>query len=117
MKEITANPGLVAFCGLYCGACKRYLKGKCPGCRDNFKASWCKIRLCCIEQEYSSCADCADYPNPQECGRFNNFIGRIFGLIFRSDRSACIRQIKDLGLKGHAENMAAKKRHTIKKKH
>jgi hypothetical protein len=115
MKEITANPGLIAYCGLYCGACRRYLKGKCPGCYDNVKASWCKIRLCCIEHKYSTCADCVEYPNPQDCGKFNNFIAKIFGLIFRSDRSACIRQIKDLGLKGHADNMAANKRHTIRK--
>lgn len=117
MKEITANPELVAYCGLYCGACKRYLKGKCPGCHDNIKASWCKIRQCCIENGYSSCALCHDYSDPQECAKFNNFISKIFGLLFRSDRRACIMQIKTLGLKGHADDMASSKRHTIKKNH
>lgn len=115
MKDIIANPELVAYCGLYCGACKRYLKGKCPGCHDNVKASWCGIRKCCIELGYMSCADCADFADPSDCKEFNNFISKIFGLIFRSDRSACISQIKDLGLKGHADNMAANKRHTIRK--
>lgn len=117
MKDVIANPELVAYCGLYCGACKRFLKGKCPGCHDNVKASWCGIRKCCIELGYMSCADCTDFADPSDCKKFDNFISKIFGLLFRSDRRACISQIKDLGLKAHAENMAAGKRHTIKKKH
>jgi len=32
MKEIIADEKLVAKCGLYCGACGAYLKGRCPGC-------------------------------------------------------------------------------------
>jgi len=28
MKEIVADSKLVAYCGLYCGACKSYLKEK-----------------------------------------------------------------------------------------
>jgi hypothetical protein len=114
MKDIISDTRLVAYCGLYCGACRRFLKGKCPGCHDNVKASWCGIRKCCIELGYSSCADCAEFTDPSGCKKFDNFISKIFGLIFRSDRRACIMQIKDLGLKGHAENMAASKRHTIK---
>ena len=49
---------LVARCGLYCGACGSYLKGRCPGCRENVKATWCKVRACCGEHSYASCADC-----------------------------------------------------------
>ena len=37
MKEIKENVGLVAYCGLYCGACKAYLKEKCSGCLNNEK--------------------------------------------------------------------------------
>ena len=28
MKEITINPQQIAACGLYCGACKKFLDGK-----------------------------------------------------------------------------------------
>jgi hypothetical protein len=35
MKAIVADAGLVAYCGLYCGACKAYLKEKYPGCHGN----------------------------------------------------------------------------------
>ena len=62
MKEIVSDPKLVAFCGLYCGACRAYLKDRCPGCHDHEKASWCKVRICCLEAGYSSCADCTEFP-------------------------------------------------------
>lgn len=106
MKSIVSNPSLVAYCGLYCGACKRYLQDKCPGCHDNQKAGWCKVRSCNIEHQYASCAECAEFQDPNACKHFNNFISRIFALVFRSNRAACIRQIRELGLQGHADKMS-----------
>jgi len=58
MKEVASNPDLVAYCGLYCGACGSYLRETCPGCHQNEKAEWCKVRVCCIDNQYLSCADC-----------------------------------------------------------
>ena len=115
MKEITSDARLVAYCGLYCGACWAYLRGRCPGCRERQKASWCKVRACCIENEFATCADCVQFPNPNDCGKFNNFVAKVFGFIFRSDRAACIRQIRQLGVQGHADEMSKQKRQTIKK--
>lgn len=115
MKEIVADSKLVAFCGLYCGACKAYLKEKCPGCPKNEKAGWCKVRTCCIGEAISTCADCSEYPNPRDCGKYDNLIARLFGLVFRSDRAACIKQIREIGLEGHAMKMAELKVQTIKK--
>jgi len=46
---------------------------------------------------------------------FNNWIAKLFGLIFRSDRAACISQIRQMGIEGHAVEMAGLKRQTIKK--
>ncbi|MGA2061582.1 MAG: DUF3795 domain-containing protein [Thermoguttaceae bacterium] len=115
MKEIVADPKLVACCGLYCGACRAYLGGRCPGCRENHKASWCKVRVCCISNQFASCAECKEFQNPQDCRMFNNWISKLFGLIFRSDRAACVRQIRQIGLEAHAADMAGKKRQTIKR--
>ena len=115
IKEIIANQDLIAFCGLYCGACRSYLTGKCPGCRDNVKASWCKIRICNMESGFKSCAECK-MDNIMECKKFNNFISRIFGLVFNSDRAACVARIKDLGYEGFAIDMAQYKRPSIKRK-
>ncbi len=105
MKDIVADAGLVAKCGLYCGACKKHLKGKCQGCAENAKASWCKIRSCTMEHGYGSCADCEEFPNPADCPKFDNWMARAFGWVFNSNRQACVMKIKELGLQGYAEHM------------
>lgn len=115
MSEITADKNLVAFCGLYCAACSRYVKEKCPGCRENKKASWCGVRTCCLERGYDSCADCTEFPEAQECGTFNNFMARIFGFIFRSDRAACIGAIREKGYDAFVRDMAARRARTIRR--
>ena len=115
MKEIKPDVKLIARCGLFCGACARYLKEKCPGCIKNEKATWCGIRKCCAENGYDSCADCTTYKDPMQCSKFNNVMSKIFGFIFRSDRKACIESIRRSGAKQYAEIMAEKKLQTIKK--
>jgi hypothetical protein len=115
MKEIISDSRLVAYCGLYCGACKGYLKEKCPGCHENEKATWCKIRSCCMKSQYSTCADCKQFLDPSNCKMFNNLISKIFSLIFRSNRAACIRQIRDIGIQGHADRMAGLRLQSIKR--
>ena len=106
MKEISADSELVAHCGLYCGACKRYLKEKCSGCKENVKAAWCKIRACCIENSYISCADCREFGDPMDCKKFNNIMSKLFAVLFRSNRKACIEMIKDKGYEEYAAFMA-----------
>ena len=107
---------LIAKCGLYCGSCPRFLKGKCLGCLDYHKASWCKLRTCCLEKNIASCADCKDYKNVMECGKYDNFIARIFGFVFNSNRSACIARIKEIGYEGFAHEMAENRVVTFKKR-
>ncbi|MCL2334760.1 MAG: DUF3795 domain-containing protein [Endomicrobia bacterium] len=109
------NANLVAACGLYCGACGSYLKGKCKGCKENVKAAWCKIRACCIDSNYKSCADCNKTPL-QECKKFNNMIGKIVGFILNSDRAACINRIKEAGYDQYVKEMAESERQSIRKR-
>ena len=116
MREINPDPTLVAYCGLFCGACGAYLKERCPGCGGNDKASWCKIRVCCKEKNITSCAECVEFPDAMECKKFNNFMSKIFAVLFKSDRAACIRQIKELGREGHAKKMSESKAQTIKRR-
>jgi hypothetical protein len=106
---------LVSYCGLYCGACKRYLKGDCPGCKNNSKATWCGVRKCCLARNYNTCADCSDYNNYNDCKKLNNFFSKIFSLLFKSDRQAGINKIKQYGIKGFAEFMHQNKLQSIKK--
>lgn len=98
---------LIAACGLYCGTCPGFLKGKCPGCKGNEKAGWCKIRTCNAEQGYISCGECAEYAGrTRECKKLNNFMGKVFGLIFGSDRFGCIERIRKVGNEQFAREMA-----------
>jgi len=114
-KEIIADTNLIAYCGLYCGACRSYLAGRCPGCKDNVKATCAKVRQCCIENEYQSCAGCKTI-ELEKCKKYNSFISKAFGLIFNSDRSACINRIKEIGYTDFAIEMTNKKIQTIRRK-
>jgi hypothetical protein len=104
MKHHTPNIELISFCGLYCGNCGKYKNGKCPGCAKNEKASWCKIRTCCLENNYKSCSDCPDKER-EECKKLNNFMGKFFSVVFNSDRLAGLQLIKDEDYSGFAEYM------------
>jgi hypothetical protein len=68
-----------------------------------------------MEHGYSSCADCSDIDDPQQCGKYNKVISKIVGFVLRSDRVACIRQIKAIGLQGHADTMTKQQHQTIRK--
>ncbi len=113
MQTITVDKDLVAYCGLYCGACRAYRSGRCPGCRKNEKATWCQVRTCCISQKYANCAACTLHADPMECGAFNHFISRLFGWVFRSNRTACIQRIRTVGSETFAREMAEQRRHTL----
>lgn len=115
LKEIVADKKMVAFCGLYCGACRSYLSGKCPGCAGNAKASWCKIRQCCIENNYLSCADCTQV-KVEDCRKYNNFVSKVIGFVLNSDRKACIDRIAEIGYDSFASEMASKGMQTMKRK-
>lgn len=109
MKEIVQDNSLVAYCGLYCGACGSYLKGRCPGCHENAKAGWCNVRSCCGEHHYASCADCKEFTDPNDCKKFNNFFSRVMGSILNSNRHACVLKIRELGVDGYAAFMTERK--------
>lgn len=114
MNQIIATPDSIAACGLYCGACRKFLHRKCSGCKNNEKASWCKIRQCCISKDYHTCAECER--EVKECKTYSNFISKVFAIIFNSDRLACIRYIKKHGTQAYAEEMTRRKCQTIKRK-
>ena len=116
MKTITADMKLIAACGLYCGACGKYLEEKCPGCKENAKASWCQVRACCQKEEIPSCADCRQIGQESACKKYNNFMAKMFGLIFRSDRRACVTLIRAKGYAEFARFMAGNKQVSIKRK-
>lgn len=113
---IATDTKLVAACGLYCGACRMYLKEKCPGCKGNEKATWCKIRLCVNEKGYNTCAECIEFTDVNDCRKFNTLMSKIFAVIFNSNRKKCIEQIRNKGLKNHAKIMAGAGKQSLSRK-
>ena len=113
MQDVRADTNLVAYCGLYCGACGSYLKGRCPGCHENTRATWCRVRSCCQERGCASCADCRDYPDPNGCRHFNNIFSKVMSFVFNSDRRAGVLTIRDIGLGGYAALMAERRIHAL----
>ena len=116
MRNIEEDSTLVACCGLYCGACTRYLKEKCDGCNKESGPSWCKVRKCCQENNHATCAECVTYPDVSMCSVFNNMMARIVSFIMNSDRALCICQIREIGMKRFTEKMTFRKEHSLKKK-
>ena len=99
------NPEIAA-CGLF-AELPQFGKEVLSGCRPNEKASWCKVRACCIEHGWQSCAECTLMP-PQTCQKFDNFIAKVFQVVFRSDRRGCVERIREVGTAFAAEMRLSK---------
>ena len=106
MKKAQAvkDVNLIAFCGLYCGSCVSFLKGKCPGSTENNKATWCKIRTCNVDSQLSNCAH-YQTTHPTECKELNYTIGQIFKLPYKTDRLASLQYITDKGEMAYTDKM------------
>jgi hypothetical protein len=115
IQEVKNDPDLIAYCGLYCGACRKYLAGKCPSCKQLASPHWCKIRTCNIDQKFASCADCS-LGTPNDCKKFNNLISKVFALIFGSNREKCILTIREKGVVYYAAHMAETRQQSLKNK-
>ena len=113
MDEIKTDKQAIGSCGLYCGACRKYRMGKCPGCQKNEKATWCKIRRCCMEKGFHTCAECEK--DIRECRLYTNLASKFFALVFRSDRPACIRNIREHGEQAYAKEMTRLGQQTMKR--
>lgn len=112
--ETLEKTKLVAFCGLYCGNCGKFQKGKCKGCAQYNEASWCKIRTCCIEHNYNTCADCST-TTPRSCGNYNGIFSKFFEIVFKSDRKSSIEYIKEHGCDAFVDLMVSKNLMVIRK--
>ena len=58
----------IGCCGAYCRTCPEFRNTKCRGCKIGYtdggrdiKKAKCKMKVCCIEKGFHSCADCDSY--------------------------------------------------------
>lgn len=109
MKETgTYDETLIAACGLYCGNCNKYTSGKCAGCKENIKASWCRIRTCCQDSDIVNCSVCNKFSDPSFCKKYNSPVARIIGFVTGTDRAKCIALIREDGNKAYLKLMTEK---------
>jgi len=89
----------LAFCGLVCSGCGAFTRGRCKGCHSPKPMhSRCPVKRCATEKSISSCADCTAFPDLHDCKKLNNFVSKVFGFIFRSDRIGNLNKIRDVGI-------------------
>ena len=116
----TNDTQLISYCGFYCGACPKYKKGECEGCKgDSLKCAVgyksCKVRPCVIEKDLSTCADCELYSSVAECKKYNPLLIRIMEFLTRTSRGKGIEMIKKKGEVEFVRYMIEKEWVTIKK--
>jgi hypothetical protein len=114
-KENGTSIKLISYCGLFCGACRKYMQKKCPGCDENKKFCWCEARECCMENNYRSCADCKKYRDISDCKKLNNFFSNAVEFILGVDRITCLKRIKEVGHNAFAREMAEKGLQSVRK--
>ncbi len=112
---IECSEKLIAYCGLYCGACPRHLKGKCPGCHTTTGSNWCKVKPCNSEHGYNGCFECTKFPNVADCTPFNPMIIRLGEWLSHTSRKACIDRIKEQGQTAFTQYMSEQRWVSIKK--
>ena len=97
------NEQLIAYCGLYCKKCPTFRASKCEGCRTNTEKSavlykQCKVKPCCIENKFFTCANCTIYVSTKDCKKYNPLLLKILSWIGSTNRSKDIKMIKEKGL-------------------
>lgn len=98
MAEETSKK-TIAYCGLVCSDCGAYTKGRCGGCHcEKPMNAGCKVKPCAKDRGYETCAQCCDFDDLKDCKKLNNFISKIFAMVFRSDRLGNLNKIKEVGL-------------------
>jgi hypothetical protein len=110
---------LISYCGFYCGACPKYIKNECTGCNGDEPTcaagyNKCKVRPCCIENGFSSCADCEKYNSVKDCKIYNPFLIRFGQFITRTNRRKGIEMIKEKGAESFLQFMKENNWVTIK---
>jgi len=89
----------LAYCGLVCSQCGAFTRGRCKGCHSPKPMhSRCLVKGCAVERNVASCAECSEYADLRDCRKLNNFVSKLFGLVFRSDRIGNLERIRRDGL-------------------
>jgi hypothetical protein len=119
VTDVQTDGKMISNCGFYCGACPKFTKGQCKGCKGDAQEcavgyKQCKVRPCCIENEYSTCADCKKFASVKECRIYNPFMIRFGQFITGTNRRKGIEMIKQNGEEEFVKFMIGKNWVTVK---
>ncbi len=90
---------IVAYCGLVCSDCGAFKKLKCHGCHsDKPMFGNCPVRKCAVDGNYGTCAECREFEDLKRCRKLNNFVSKLMGFVFRTDRIGNLKRIREIGL-------------------
>lgn len=113
MKDIVVDANWVSACGMYCGACPKWRRGECPGCRGNKSAIYCRVRRCVRRRGIRSCADCDTYTDLRRCTKVNGLLFRTVNRLVDVGRIECLERIRALGHAEYAATMAREGRQNL----
>jgi hypothetical protein len=103
----------LAYCGLVCSNCGAMRHGNCQGCHSPKPMhSRCLVKKCAMAKDISCCAECKEFPELRDCRKLNNFVSKIFGVIFRSNRIGNLETIRDVGTTVFLANCSKKRKET-----
>jgi hypothetical protein len=101
----------LAYCGLVCSNCGAFTRGRCKGCHSPKPMhSRCLVKKCAVEKSYVCCADCREFAELRQCRKLNNWVSKLFGLVFRSDRIGNLETIRDVGTHVFLDGCANKRK-------
>lgn len=120
-EQIISNENFISHCGFYCGACPTYLSSKCEGCRGSspkcaIGVKNCLVKLCCVENDFFTCADCTKYATTRNCKKYNPLFIRFGEWISSTSRRKAIELIQEKGRVVFLAYMVDKQWVTVKTK-
>lgn len=71
----------------------------------------CKVKKCCIDRQYTTCAECNEFVNLKECGKLYNLISRFFGFVFRTNRIGNLNRVREVGIDQFQREVLAESDH------
>jgi hypothetical protein len=102
---IKKDSKLVSYCGLYCGACKKYINELCKGCKEKETPEWCKVKPCNESKKTDSCSECNEVNNYKNCTKLYPLSYKFGEFIAGMSREAGLNMIKNKGKIKFAEFM------------
>jgi len=95
----------IAACGLFCTNCGAFKKGRCEGCQIAPRFKSCKIRACCADKGIIGCWECDEFKERDfaDCKKINNFMAKVFAVLFKSDRPGALLMLRDQGIEKYLE--------------